>query len=446
MKQLMEDLDKVEEEMKKVTAKDEESKKEREEEEYMIVCTSNTSNLQNEEQNFDKEYLPFNRVKMPLFTKYETATEYEFDYNLKKRLHFHETDKFLYHLLNMLHHYDPSNNFDYEPIEGKDKITVPLYHYSFAALSFNHTLKCISAIYPPEDLDCEEIVVCPYFQRLVNRMKHPFPLQSPVGILNLKCDAFQIQTLESVQQVIDVFVLHMLTNVGKELSFIFEMGYVNVLFEWLVNGRDTDPQLLFYAVQEIREKCIIFIDAARKMRIKEGTEYNEMLISVNESAEDKNAGHWQLARSIDFQLTSMVETDVCFDHEPRLLKYEYQVPKKCQLQLINLDEDKEELLKGENVGAHLLRMVDDIIEEKGIRDLVEATPQTREIQLFWFCSGTLPKTFRVYLGLFKDCDKISFLCKLPSVSFELPPVDLFSSSSRHSEDRYYYYETLDISN
>ncbi|KAH7816188.1 uncharacterized protein MONOS_12736 [Monocercomonoides exilis] len=423
--QPMEELDDIEEDMEKIMETYTKKVKERgiQKEETIIISTKFRNSYY--DLPFDlktNHFAPFHRVKKPLVENFETPAEYRFYCNTCASLYKFENRKNLECYTRTFTAQNIDDRFDYGNQDSS--VTVHLFHCSPTALHFNHTIKCLGALCSSNTSICDDIVIRPFFERLMNRMSHPFPFMAPISVLNLDCDAFQQQTLESIQLAIDIFVINVMANIARELPFVFEMGFVRILFEWLINGRDSNRKLVLYPIQMIREACIAFLNISREIRINEVIPYNESVVARNKVLDKEDNKNYDAPMLAPIQTVSLLEINMCYQGYNFEKNYDTVTGKHLQMQLECFDEDVEELTKGEDVGICLLRLIDDTIEEIGIRDIVEATPQANSIQLFWLCSGSLPKKDRIITPYESETSAEEEIKRLPFVAFEPKPSDL----------------------
>ncbi|KAH7817765.1 uncharacterized protein MONOS_5515 [Monocercomonoides exilis] len=419
--QLMEDLNSVEEEMKTLAQEDRKTKEKKVgEEEKEEEEETRTDYLQSDDfagWNNDYNSLPFVSVRKLTDPKCLTFWEYNVDKSIRTRQKMLEDQNIFYLLTEMF----SLKNIRKVGISINDSAPVIPFHFSAAAHRFNHSLSCIASIFRINGTYCDDVVIRPVFANLVNRMAHPFSLIAPISVMNLKSDTYCVQSLESVQISIDMFVLQTMVNVVHELPFAFAMGFEHVLFEWLAGGRDSNDRVLYYAIQIIRETCIVFMNIARDLRIKSTEIFNEK-VDAHNNYKPKKMRDWCFAPDPHpDQCVSLLDERICYDSCRANCAMESRSKKPPPMKYVCFEEDAIELSKGEDIGACLLRLIDDEIEECGIRDVVEATPQRRIIQLFWLCSGVMPKADRnTRLSSFKRF-KTDYLNNLPLVEFRIEP-------------------------
>ncbi|KAH7814730.1 uncharacterized protein MONOS_18451 [Monocercomonoides exilis] len=423
---LMEELDEVEMEMEKAA---EAGGGGADSEEYINIYSQ-------EYMRSIWEEAPFSSIREPVVGEYESVADYTLDKMQLLRMSFLErrtlqsdmSSVFCCSRLGWLHGRWVNRNL----------VSVRRQHSSWAALRFNHTLSCIAATCAAQDASSDDVVTRPFFRRLVGRLVRPFALQVPFGVGSLSSVAYQQHSLESVQSTIDLFALEVLTNVEKELGFVFEEGYVGALFGRLAGSMELNSHALYVAVQVIRETCIAFMRADREARVKAAGVLNASIAEWNRHGEGKEAA----GRRVFLQIA------------PRLHKTWQQVEAGGLLGEVGEGKEVGEVgegekgekgekggeggegekgekgekgKKGEDVGVVLLRLVDDTIEERGIRDCVEATPQHNDVQLFWRCSGSLPSKNRVQQVSLYSRGKVSDVEGLPYAEFVPIPSDPLSA-------------------
>eukprot|EP00770_Monocercomonoides_exilis_P010878 MONOS_10825.1-p1 / transcript=MONOS_10825.1 / gene=MONOS_10825 / organism=Monocercomonoides_exilis_PA203 / gene_product=unspecified product / transcript_product=unspecified product / location=Mono_scaffold00508:10303-13478(+) / protein_length=998 / sequence_SO=supercontig / SO=protein_coding / is_pseudo=false len=421
-KQLVEDLKLAEEEMKKIVEAESKMKEEKAKEVTMEVSTQNDPWYYNSYDNFDKKPLPFNFARKPSYTEFESKSEYDLLCMMSSGLLSLEKKKYMQNLSQIFVPRNTAYGFGFRA--NKQSLSVPKYHYSLTALRVNHSLNVISCMHKLEYDNSDEIAIKQYFEVLVSRMARPFPLIAPTSVGQLSSAVYQLQSLESIQNSIDLFVLKVMTNVVKELPFVFKMGFVNVLFEWLANGKDSNASTIYIAIQIIRETCIVYMDISRQNRIDEVVPYNESVVERNKYNSVEGNKPWMGPQLYQVNVISVLEKNKCYDDNHVMFMVDPVSNKMPQLKLQDFTEDACELSKRENIGAYLLRFIDDAIEEYGIRDLVESTVQSDNIQLFWKCSGGLPTINRKIIGRNVGIYDSNDISQLPLVEFEMTPVDL----------------------
>eukprot|EP00770_Monocercomonoides_exilis_P001314 MONOS_1304.1-p1 / transcript=MONOS_1304.1 / gene=MONOS_1304 / organism=Monocercomonoides_exilis_PA203 / gene_product=unspecified product / transcript_product=unspecified product / location=Mono_scaffold00022:117434-120171(+) / protein_length=850 / sequence_SO=supercontig / SO=protein_coding / is_pseudo=false len=442
-RQMMEDLKVVEEEMKQIEEADHKAKgKENKKDDLMKISSRIAHQKSSNLSSSNWTHIPFNYSRMPSITEYDSTSEYEFQCRERTGEHLVEKRKCLQEISD---EFRPQNIIFGCGLGADDTfITIPMFHYSLAALHFNHSLNCIAAMNNIKNDNCDEIVLKPYFEKLINRMAHPFPLIAPISVGTLYRDAYQQQSLESVQSSIDLFVLKTMTKTVKELQFVFKMGFADILFKWLPDGKDSNKVALFVAIQMIRENCIAFMDISRRNRIKEAVPYNENVMEVNNFF-----GNYETELVLDpefakVSVVSKAEIKMCYECFQSNDWIDLTAHNFQQLKLADFTEDAEELSKGDDIGAYLLRLIDDAVEENGIRDLVEATVQHNAIQLFWMCSGSLPSADRLEsVDIFKEYD-FDQITLLPLVEFEMPPVNLYDKKEERTINHFHLFRTQSL--
>ncbi|KAH7828149.1 uncharacterized protein MONOS_5024 [Monocercomonoides exilis] len=426
-KQIMEDLACVEEEMKQIEEKEcqvrERSIREEGDAKTMIFHT----NLKNEYfrslfnmSNYN--LVQFNHIKQRQFTEFDSAAEFECDSELHKELHKLEFLNNSYYMGKAFKSWLNANDNEFP---NTATVTAPEYHYSSAAFHFNHTLNCIAAIGATEDC-CDDVVLRPFFEKLVWRMGHPFCLVAPVSVKRLACEAYQQQSLESVQNSIDSFVTQMLLNVEKELPYVFAMGFVSTLFEWMLNGKDSNLKVMCLCVQVIRELCIAYTNVSRETRIEKAEPFNKSVVAQRKYFNAKGKSTFDPPKLTEINAVSSLEIFMCCkEYVPKIGNSETACL-NYQPHEVDFKEDAEALAKGEDIGLSLLRLIDDAIEESGIRDFVEATQIRRNLELFWLCPGILQWKSEVFNMEAQYHTKRDQMNMLPALEFNLIPFDWFN--------------------
>ncbi|KAH7828236.1 uncharacterized protein MONOS_5799 [Monocercomonoides exilis] len=350
-KQIMEDLACVEEEMKQIEEKEcqvrERSIREEGNAKTMIFHT----NLKNEYfrnlfnmSNYN--LVQFNHIKQRQFTEFDSAAEFECDSELHKELHKLEFLNNSYYMGKAFRSWLHANDNEFP---NTATATASEYHYSSAAFHFNHSLNCIAAIRATEDC-CDNVVIRSFFEKLAWMMGCPFCLVAPVSVKRLACEAYEQQSLKSVRNSIDSFVTQMLLNVEKELPYVFSMGFVSTLFEWTMNGKDSNLEVICLCVQVIRELCIANTNVSRETRIEEADPFNKSVVAQRKYFNAKGKSTFNLPKLTEINAVSSLEIFMCCkEYVPKIGNSETAC-QNYQPHEVDFKEDAEDLAKGEDIG------------------------------------------------------------------------------------------------
>eukprot|EP00770_Monocercomonoides_exilis_P007328 MONOS_7291.1-p1 / transcript=MONOS_7291.1 / gene=MONOS_7291 / organism=Monocercomonoides_exilis_PA203 / gene_product=unspecified product / transcript_product=unspecified product / location=Mono_scaffold00246:46263-49652(-) / protein_length=991 / sequence_SO=supercontig / SO=protein_coding / is_pseudo=false len=265
------------------------------------------------------------------------------------------------------------------------------YHRSSNALRLNALLSCLFSCVNSRGSASDYALIQPFFRVLVEKLKFLFPLRAPIDESKMFSTFNQPTALESVQTTVAAVVLCVLMNALKELPFAFASGIIKDFLEFGADFRYITPQLMAHVIQKIREKCIIFMLPVRINRVKQSDS-----IVKDETDVLFNTFPFNMLSSkkiISWKCVSLVERECCYPiHYKKCIENANDISSISEKPFF---EDAEEIERKDDSGTCLLFYLDDALEESGIRDAVESCVQRENIQDFWFAPYALPKMDRL---------------------------------------------------
>ncbi|KAH7829404.1 uncharacterized protein MONOS_744 [Monocercomonoides exilis] len=154
------------------------------------------------------------------------------------------------------------------------------------------------------------------------------------------------------------------------------------------NMESNKPFLL--TVKMLREKCTAFTLSSRTNRLEIVGPFNEALAERNAFLKEHKDQPWRAPQMPIWENISDLDNIICLP--PELCTYGNFGYSQTQCHSsVNMDEEIPEIEKEDDTGTHLLGILDDIIEESGLRDLVEAIMLRQTLPLYLLQSRTTPK-------------------------------------------------------
>ncbi|KAH7820302.1 uncharacterized protein MONOS_6276 [Monocercomonoides exilis] len=259
-------------------------------------------------------------------------------------------------------------------------------HYSMTAYRLNHNISCILFAISSNKSCADDIILRPFFGFLASKLSSRFPVCAADSVGYSKNKHFYPSSLESVPIMICEAVAIVLVNTVKELPFAFETGYVTRFLEWMADLSPCSPQLFIRGIVQIREAAIIFSLPSRKIRLELVGPTNEEIRQMkNKTTQEKYMFRNSFSRNWDG--ISNLEVEKCI---PRSIFSGGELNEGTEFELLDFTEDEEEAQKQDDTGTLLYCRLEDLLEETGIRDLVETFPQGRNLEHFWMMKGTIP--------------------------------------------------------
>ncbi|KAH7824828.1 uncharacterized protein MONOS_9585 [Monocercomonoides exilis] len=282
-------------------------------------------------------------------------------------------------------------NFILHLISSYPSFFTPLkYHISLSSQRFHYicSFLAINTLNVPDLAD--KIVLDSIFHRLMEKIANPFPLAAPITITGLRSGILIPRSLESAQINAEFLVVAVLTSVVKELPYVFEMGYVSRLLEWMASKGAALDKMLLMAIKVLHEKCVAFSLSSRLNRLEMIGPINDALAKRNAFIEEHMDNPWGAPNAPSWDNISQLDDVICLPPDLSNANSRRRTKPKI-VPLVSMDEEIAEVEKEDDTGTHLLWLLDDAIEESGIRDVVEAAMAHGNLQLFWMLPRVTPK-------------------------------------------------------
>eukprot|EP00770_Monocercomonoides_exilis_P006288 MONOS_6256.1-p1 / transcript=MONOS_6256.1 / gene=MONOS_6256 / organism=Monocercomonoides_exilis_PA203 / gene_product=unspecified product / transcript_product=unspecified product / location=Mono_scaffold00194:72836-76211(-) / protein_length=1003 / sequence_SO=supercontig / SO=protein_coding / is_pseudo=false len=346
-------------------------------------------NSEDDKLSFNKKFLSFpNDLGItafePSLENCQTASDYEMAFEryfdaLSVRFVTHT--RFIYNF-NFGYGYDVFTQLNNDAISQRSQ----QLHYSMTAYRLNHNISCILFAINSNKSCADEIIIRPFFGFLVSKLSFHFPVCAADSVGYSENKHFYPSSLESVPIMICEAVAIVLVNTVKELPYAFETGYMTRFLEWMADLSPCSPQLLICGIVQIREAAIIFSLPSRKIRLELVGPTNEEIRQMkNKTTQEKYMFRNSFERNWDG--ISNLEVEKCI---PRSITSGGELYEGTEFELLDFTEDEEEVQKQDDTGTLLYCRLEDLLEETGIRDLVETFPQGRNLERFWMMKGTIP--------------------------------------------------------
>ncbi|KAH7816171.1 uncharacterized protein MONOS_13280 [Monocercomonoides exilis] len=347
------------------------------------------SNSENDELRLNKIFLSFPNdlgisALEPSFENCLTASDYDKSLenyicalSVRAALSFRHISNFNFGL-----NFDVFIPRNYEEINLRSQ----QLHYSLTAYRLNHNTSCILSAISSNQSYADEIILRPFFRFLMSKLSYRFPVRAAASVKYSENRHYFLSSLESVPITICEAVAIVLMNTVKELPYAFETGYVTRLLEWMAGLSPCSPELLMHGIIQIREAATLFSLPSRKIRLElEGSSNEEIKGMKNKTIFEKYMFRSNFCRN--WNGISNLEIEKCIPHS--IISGE-ELNKNSEFELLDFTEDEEEVQKQDDTGTLLYCRLEDLLEETGIRDLLETFPQGRSLEPFWIMKGTIP--------------------------------------------------------
>ncbi|KAH7823727.1 uncharacterized protein MONOS_10801 [Monocercomonoides exilis] len=281
------------------------------------------------------------------------------------------------------------------------------FHKSISSQRFHYICSCLAIITLSKPGLADKIVLCSIFPRLMEKIEAPFPLDAPITIADMRSNVLVPQSLESAQINAEFLVVAVLTSVVKELPYVFEIGYVSRMLKWMASKGAMQREMFWIAIKVLREKCTAFSLSSRLNRLEMIGPFNTALAERNAFIEEHADNPWGAPHVPTWDNISQLDDVVCLP--PDLSNANsYRCANTMIVPFVSMDEEITEVEKGDDTGTLLLWLLDDAIEESGIRDVVEAAMAHENLQLFWMLPRVAPKLSKNHSNLMYLCYSHSY--------------------------------------
>ncbi|KAH7816293.1 uncharacterized protein MONOS_12136 [Monocercomonoides exilis] len=292
------------------------------------------------------------------------------------------------------------------------------FHHSLSSQRFYYIAMCLFTFILEKSCSADKIVLDPLFCRLMEKMSTPFPLSAPISIKGIQSNMLVPRSLESVQYLIELLVITTLTSVVKELPYIFEIGYVSQLIYWMAPKSLPPSNVFCLAIKVLHEKCVAFMLPSRQNRLNFIEQFIKSIAKRNKYFKEHSANLWNAPPLAEWENISQLDSVICLPSDINEMNRK-MTNQPCFKSLISMDEEIEEIEKEDDTGTYLLRLLDDAMEESGMRDLVEPVLIPLNLQLFWM----LPRVTPNKINLAKIFDNFDYPVHFPAPSDVSHPIN-----------------------